>query len=103
MVPRPSILRKRNDAEEITPISGPIEGAESTGADLLKQLHDYEKAHKFDPNMPIDELNDLEAAIATGATEKCLEIEHALMEDNSPYPEVCTLNDFFALLIVQLY
>lgn len=89
MVPRPNILRKRNEVEEITPIPGPLEGAESSSTDILKHLDAYEKAHKFDPNFPIDELNDIEAAIATGsAAEKCPEIESALMEDNSPYPEV---------------
>lgn len=45
----------------------------------------------MDPNLPIDELNDVDAAIATGNAEKGIEIEHALMEDNSPYPEVVTL------------
>ncbi len=86
-MPRPSILRKRHEAEEITPVSGPLE-CDVSGIETLKHLHEYEKAHKFDPNFPIDELNDLDAAIATGNAEKGIEIEHALMEDNSPYPEV---------------
>lgn len=83
----PSIFRKRHDAEEITPIPGPLE-ADSSGIDLLKHLQQFEKAHKLDPNLPLDELNDVDAAIATGNAEKGIEIEHALMEDNSPYPEV---------------
>ena len=33
-------------------------------------------------------LNDVDAALATGNAEKGIEIENALMEDNSPYPEV---------------
>lgn len=90
-MPIPSILRKRHEAEEITPVSGPLEG-DATGIDHLKHLYEYEKSHKFDPNLPIDELNDLEAAIATANGEKGIEIEHALMEDNSPYPEVRLLS-----------
>lgn len=82
-----SIFRKRHEAEEITPIPGPLE-VEASGIDRLQHLEQFEKAHKWDPNLPIDELNDVDAAIATGNAEKCIEIEHALMEDNSPYPEV---------------
>ena len=71
------------------PIPGPLEGSgDSSGVDHLKHLAEFEKAHKLDPNLPIDELNDVDAALATGNAEKGIEIEHALMEDNSPYPEV---------------
>ena len=87
-MPVPSILRKRHEVEEITSVPGPLE-CDVSGIETLKHLHDYEKAHKFDPNFPIDEFSDLDAAIATGNGEKGIEIEHALMEDNSPYPEVC--------------
>lgn len=86
----PTILRKRHEAEEVMPVSDPLDG-DATGVDHLKHLYEYEKKHKFDPNMPIDELNALEAAIATANDEKGIEIEHALMEDNSPYPEVTYL------------
>lgn len=83
----PAIFRKRHETEEITPITEPLE-AEASGIENLKHLQAFEKAHKLDPNMPLDELNDVDAAIATGNAEKGIEIEHALMEDNSPYPEV---------------
>lgn len=100
----PSIFRKRHEAEEITPIPGPLEAAavaSGVGMDHLEHLQQFEKAHKLDPNLPLDELNDIDAAIATGNAEKGIEIEHALMEDNSPYPEVCTgfFFLFFALPI----
>jgi hypothetical protein len=87
----PSIFRKRHEAEEITPLPDPLEAeavATGVGVEHLKHLREFEKAHKFDPNFPIDELTDIDAAIATGHAEKGIEIEHALMEDNSPYPEV---------------
>lgn len=92
---RPKFFRKRGEAEEITPVSGPMEAqAEASGIDHFKSLREFEKNHKLDPNLPIDELNDVDAAIATGNAEKGIEIEHALMEDNSPYPEVCSLAQF---------
>lgn len=90
----PSLFRKRHEVEEIIPIPGPLEAlealenAEASGIEHLKHLKQFEKAHKLDPNLPIDELNEVDAAIATGNAEKGFEIEHALMEDNSPYPEV---------------
>ncbi len=87
---RSLLFRKRHEAEEITPIPGPLE-SNASGVDHLQHLQQFEKAHKLDPNLPIDELNDVDAAIATGNAEKGIEIEHALMEDNSPYPEVVTL------------
>jgi hypothetical protein len=83
-----SLFRKRREAEEITPIPGPPDG-QSSSIEKLKGLTDFDKIHKLDPNMPIDDLNEFEAAIATGNDEKGFDIEHALMEDNSPYPEVC--------------
>lgn len=83
----PAIFRKRHEIEEITPLPAPTE-AEASGVDKLQHLAEFEKAHKLDPNMPLDELNDVDTAIATGNAEKGIEIEHALMEDNSPYPEV---------------
>jgi hypothetical protein len=83
----PSIFRRRHEPEEITPIPGPLE-TDMPGLQHLQHLQQFEKAHKLDPNLPIDDLNDVDAAIATGNAEKGFEIEHALMEDNSPYPEV---------------
>ncbi|KAF4583015.1 small oligopeptide transporter, OPT family [Ophiocordyceps camponoti-floridani] len=83
----PSVFRKRHEPEEVTPIPAALE-SNASGVDHLKHLHEFEKAHKLDPNLPIDDLNDVDAAIAMGNAEKGIEIEHALMEDNSPYPEV---------------
>ncbi|KAF4448200.1 OPT family small oligopeptide transporter [Fusarium austroafricanum] len=84
----PSLFRKRHEAEDIIPIPGPLETVSASGRDYLENLQQFEKSHKFDPNLPIDDLTDVDAAIATGNAEKGIEIEHALMEDNSPYPEV---------------
>jgi len=81
-------FRRRRDDEDITPFPASADCAEVTGLEHLKSLEAFEKAHKLDPNLPLDELNDIDAAIATGNAEKGIEIEQALMEDNSPYPEV---------------
>lgn len=54
-------------------------------------LKDFSKLHQLDPNLPLDELEQVNAALHTGDPEKELAIEHALVEDNSPYPEVCRL------------
>jgi hypothetical protein len=85
-----NIFRKRGEQEEITPYPSTLQGvtADASGLEVMNILARFEKAHKLDPNLPIDELNEVDAAIATGNAEKGLEIEHALMEDNSPYPEV---------------
>jgi hypothetical protein len=81
-------FRKRGSQEEIMPIPADGIDAEASGIEAMNTLAAFEKAHKLDPNLPIDELNEVDAALATGNAEKGLEIEHALMEDNSPYPEV---------------
>jgi hypothetical protein len=87
------IFRRRRDNEDITPFPASADGAEVTGLEHLRSLEAFEKAHKLDPNLPLDELNDIDAALATGNAEKGIEIEQALMEDNSPYPEVRTEKD----------
>ncbi|KAI0379172.1 small oligopeptide transporter [Hypomontagnella monticulosa] len=82
-------FRKRAAAEEVTPVSiSSSEGAEATGTEVLNTLKKFEEQHKLDPNLPIEELNDVDTAIATGDTEKGVEIETVLVEENSPYPEV---------------
>lgn len=70
---------------EVMPDSdGSIEG-DSTGLASLKQ---FEKMHRLDPNLPLDELDEIEYTLNTSNVEKGAEIEQILAEDNSPYPEV---------------
>lgn len=86
----PSLFRRRHEPEDIKPLPAPSEGVEVSGLEHIKSLEQMEKkAYNLDPNMPLDVLNELDAAIATGNVEKGAEIEQALMDDNSPYPEVC--------------
>jgi hypothetical protein len=63
---------------------GSIEG-DKIGLASLKQ---FEKMHRLDPNLPLDELDEIEETINTANVEKGAEIEQILAEDNSPYPEV---------------
>lgn len=65
---------------------------QSLGVASLKQ---FEKMHRLDPNMPLDELEQIEAAIRQGNEEKGVEIEHLIVEDNSPYPEVSIILTFY--------
>ncbi|KAI1100995.1 small oligopeptide transporter [Jackrogersella minutella] len=82
-------FRKRGVTEEIAPANNSSDEAiEATGAEALNTLKHFEEQHKLDPNLPIQELNDVDAALATGNAEKGVEIETSLVEDDSPYPEV---------------
>ena len=60
----------------------------TTGIEALESLKHFEKMHHLDPNLPLDELNQVEAALNASNAEKGVEIEQVLVEDNSPYPEV---------------
>lgn len=59
--------------------------------DLLNSLKHFEKMHRLDPNLPLEELDEVETALHTANVEKGAEIEQILAEDNSPYPEVSSL------------
>lgn len=64
------------------------EVVDATGAEALNTLKRFEAQHTLDPNLPIEELNDVDAVLASNNVEKGIEIETTLLEDNSPYPEV---------------
>ena len=60
----------------------------ATGIEALASLKHFEMMHHLDPNLPLDELLQVEAALSASNAEKGVEIEQVLVEDNSPYPEV---------------
>jgi len=64
--------------------NGSLEG----GMESLSSLKQFEKMHRLDPNLPLDELDEVEIALNSSNPEKGAEIEQILAEDNSPYPEV---------------
>ncbi len=88
-------LRRRHEPAEVepevTPEVDPTAGSadgEASGTEALNALEHFKKMHHLDPNLPIPELNDVETALQAGDAEKGVEIEQALVEDDSPYPEV---------------
>lgn len=67
-------------------------GSETTGIETLAVLRRFEKMHRLDSNLPVEELRDVDAVLASGGNaEKAVEVEHVLVEDNSPYLEVSGL------------
>lgn len=68
----------------------PTFGVERTDSAAIGALSAFKDEHILDPNLPIDELNEMDQGLAEGNAEKGVEIERALLEENSPYPEVCT-------------
>ncbi|KAK9424113.1 putative OPT oligopeptide transporter protein-domain-containing protein [Seiridium unicorne] len=87
-------FRKRSDQSDITPYVVGYD-AETTGIETLNTLKYWEQQHKLDPNLPIEDLDEIDGVLAEGNCEKGVEVEAALMEDNSPYPEVrATVRNF---------
>ncbi|KAI1462911.1 small oligopeptide transporter [Daldinia caldariorum] len=82
-------FRKRAITEEITPTSiSCSEVIEATGVEVLTTVKAFEEQHKLDPNLPIEDHDNVDAALTSGDAEKGIEVEAALLEENSPYPEV---------------
>lgn len=84
-------FRRRHHAENITPdrVSSSVSGDSDMGAmDALNALKHFEMMHHLDPNLPLEELCEVDAALSGANAEKGVEIEQILIEDNSPYPEV---------------
>jgi hypothetical protein len=68
--------------------------AQSTSADYLAfdaigTTRRFPKDHELDPNLPIEEPNENEKTLDTEKGPE-VEIERALFEEDSPYPEVNT-------------
>jgi hypothetical protein len=86
-------FRRRHQPENITPDRLTPDEESYFDGDLaameaLNTLKEFEKLHHLDPNLPLDELIEIDAAINAANPEKGVEIEQILVEDNSPYPEV---------------
>jgi hypothetical protein len=67
-------------------------------AEAARNLKAFKQFHALDANLPIEELDAVEDALKVGDAEKEVAIERALLEDNSPYPEV-----FSAPITATLY
>lgn len=68
--------------------------AQTTGVDdeiveeTIDQLKKFQKAHRWDLNLPVQKLAAVDTAVVSDDLEKKLNVEHTLLEENSPYPEV---------------
>lgn len=81
-------LRRRREDDVKPDMEGSVEGSIEGVATGFASLKQFEKMHRFDPNLPLDELEEVDNALETANVEKGAEIEQILAEDNSPYPEV---------------
>jgi len=77
-------LWRRRESAVVPDMDGSLEGESANFASLKH----FEKMHRLDPNLPLDELEEVDIALNTANVEKGAEIEQILNEDNSPYPEV---------------
>ncbi|KAJ5091060.1 hypothetical protein NUU61_005930 [Penicillium alfredii] len=60
---------------------------ETAPDDALAQLRNLKAHHHWDPNMPVDIIDEVDEALHTSDKGAQIEIAHELL-DNSPYPEV---------------
>ena len=92
MLRRFRFLRRRGDDNVMPKLraDSSVESSDgsATGLEILETLKYFEKMHYLDPNLPLDDLDEVEAALNDSNAEKGVEIEQVLVEDNSPYPEV---------------
>jgi hypothetical protein len=57
-------------------------------AEVQQNLESFRAFHALDANLPLDELDAVEAALQRGDVEREAAVERELLEDDSPYPEV---------------
>ncbi|GAW27069.1 putative OPT family small oligopeptide transporter [Rosellinia necatrix] len=78
--------RRATDNEDITP-----EVSSSEGTEVPDTFKHFEHRRQYDPNLPTDEIELIEAARASNDAEKAVKVGVALTEDDSSYPEVYSL------------
>ncbi len=94
-------FRKRADATEaVAPVGSNVEEpeiAQATGHDSdlnvqegVDQLKKFQKTHQWDYNLDYDQIDTVNKAVNSDDLEKTANIEHALLEEDSPYFEVRT-------------
>ncbi|PSS14862.1 hypothetical protein M430DRAFT_67507 [Amorphotheca resinae ATCC 22711] len=87
-------FRKKAAAEPIeapalpTSVEDSKKQAETTGVAQTTGLKKFQKAHRWDLNLPVQKLAAVDTAVVSDDLEKKLNVEHTLLEENSPYPEV---------------
>jgi hypothetical protein len=86
-------FRQRHEAESITldaltPDEEAYMDGDLAAMDALRTLKEFERLHHLDPNLPLEELSNIDDALNGENGVKGLELEQILVEENSPYPEV---------------
>jgi hypothetical protein len=81
------VIPDQDDGSAASTASG-SNGLGGSDTSILNTLKQFEKLHHLDPNLPIEELNEIDSTLSSANAEKGIEID-AELEDNSPYPEVC--------------
>ena len=93
-------FRKRADVSQSVAapdasVAGEPEIAQTTGADNVydvdqgvDQLKKFKKTHQWDYNLDYEQINAVNKAVNSDDVEKTTNIEHALLEEDSPYFEV---------------
>lgn len=66
-------------------------------AGKLNHLKEFVETHQLDPNLPLEELAEIEEILTSGNIEKGIKTEKAYLEDDSPYPEVRLSINFYEL------
>ncbi|KAI0195857.1 OPT family small oligopeptide transporter [Xylaria flabelliformis] len=64
------------------------EASSSEGIETPDTLKRFEHQHNFDPNLPTDEIELMDASLARSDAEKSVNVEANAVEDDSQYPEV---------------
>lgn len=52
------------------------------------ELQTFRKQHRYDPFLGEDKLRAVDSALDSGNAEKLRDLDHTLIQDDSPYPEV---------------
>lgn len=62
--------------------------AEASGVQAKEELQNFRKQHKWDPFLDNEKLDTIESALHSDNAEKALAVDEALIQEDSPYPEV---------------
>ncbi|KAG5931379.1 hypothetical protein E4U53_001803 [Claviceps sorghi] len=75
-------------SQRAIPSDGVSGAPTSSVGDPAQELRNFSKQHKWDPFLDIDKLQTIESAIDSDNTEKQVQIDQELIQEDSPYLEV---------------
>jgi hypothetical protein len=77
--------------------------AKTTGSQAKAELRNFRKQHKWDPFLDNEKLDTIDSAICADNAEKAVAVDDALIQEDSPYPEVRASVRLVNLLPVALF